>query len=189
MAKNGLPPVFSCTSCASGAARSDSQRSASAINCPTLLGSSGASAISATLPPAVRDRVELPHQRMARRRPRCPDRRRPAAGVARPPGSADPRAGRASPRPAIADRRGTAPADAPARANTPMKRRNTSWNRACACCGGKLRNRRLVADDELQFGDEVDHEPAVRAQRLEQARRASAPARRRSCRAAVASRL
>ena len=32
MAKNGLPAVFSCTTCASGAARSGSQRSASAIN-------------------------------------------------------------------------------------------------------------------------------------------------------------
>ena len=30
----------------------------------------------------------------------------------------------------------------------------------------KLRDRRLFADDELQFGDEVDHEPSVRAQRL-----------------------
>ena len=27
----------------------------------------------------------------------------------------------------------------------------------------KLRNRRLFTDDELQFGDEVDHEPSVRA--------------------------
>src|SRR5208337_1499661 len=32
----------------------------------------------------------------------------------------------------------------------------------------KLRNRRLVADDELQFGDEVGHEPCIRVQRLEQ---------------------
>ena len=30
----------------------------------------------------------------------------------------------------------------------------------------KLGNRRLFADDEFQFGDEVGHEPAVRAQRL-----------------------
>src|SRR5690348_14632416 len=27
----------------------------------------------------------------------------------------------------------------------------------------KLRNRRLFTDDKLQFGDEVDHEPSVRA--------------------------
>src|SRR5208282_6598766 len=31
----------------------------------------------------------------------------------------------------------------------------------------KLRRRRLVADDERQFGDEVGHEPTVRAQRLQ----------------------
>src|SRR4029077_19870571 len=30
----------------------------------------------------------------------------------------------------------------------------------------KLGDRRLVADDELQLGDKVDHQPAVRAQRL-----------------------
>ena len=32
----------------------------------------------------------------------------------------------------------------------------------------KIRDRRLFSDDELQFGDEVDHEPSVRAQRLAQ---------------------
>ena len=31
----------------------------------------------------------------------------------------------------------------------------------------KLGDRRLIADDEVQFGDEVGHEPAVRAQRLQ----------------------
>jgi hypothetical protein len=31
----------------------------------------------------------------------------------------------------------------------------------------KLRNGRLVTDDELQFGNEIGHEPAVRAQRLQ----------------------
>ncbi len=30
----------------------------------------------------------------------------------------------------------------------------------------KLRDRRLFTNDELQFGDEVDHEPSVRAQRF-----------------------
>src|SRR5208337_4636106 len=30
----------------------------------------------------------------------------------------------------------------------------------------KLRNRWLFADEELQLGDDVDHEPAVRAQRI-----------------------
>ena len=39
----------------------------------------------------------------------------------------------------------------------------------------KLRDRRLFADDELQFGDEVDHELPVRAQRLHAGRRASRP--------------
>ena len=53
----------------------------------------------------------------------------------------------------------------------------------------KLGNRRLVADDELQFGDEVDHEPAVRAQRLQQVPRANAPARRRSCSSSGRTRL
>ena len=32
----------------------------------------------------------------------------------------------------------------------------------------KLRDRRLLSDEELQFGDKVDHEPPVRAQRLAQ---------------------
>src|SRR5262249_43413864 len=32
----------------------------------------------------------------------------------------------------------------------------------------KLRNRWLLSDDELQLGDDVDHEPSVRAQRLQQ---------------------
>src|SRR5580692_11491906 len=32
----------------------------------------------------------------------------------------------------------------------------------------KLRDRRLLPDEELQFGNEVDHEPPVRAQRLAQ---------------------
>ena len=31
----------------------------------------------------------------------------------------------------------------------------------------KLRDRRLFADDELQVGDKVDHEPSVRPQRLQ----------------------
>ena len=51
-------------------------------------------------------------------------------------GSSGPRSDREWPHRAIADRRGTAPADAPARANTPMKRRSTSWKRRCASCGG-----------------------------------------------------
>ena len=62
----------------------------------------------------VADRFELAHQRMGGSRPRCPGRRRSAAGAAHPTGSTDPRADRASPRRAIAGRRGTAPADAPA---------------------------------------------------------------------------
>ena len=36
----------------------------------------------------------------------------------------------------------------------------------------ELRDRRLVAEDELQFRDNVDHEPPVRAQRLDQSGRA-----------------
>src|SRR5262249_40366915 len=52
MAKNGLPPVFWCTSRASGALRSDSQRRASAINCVRCSRPSGPSVISSILPPA-----------------------------------------------------------------------------------------------------------------------------------------
>ena len=48
-----------------------------------------------------------------------------------------------------------------------MNRRNTSWKRLCACLRLELRDRRLLADDELQFGDEVDHEPRIRLQRLQ----------------------
>ena len=57
-------------------------------------------------------------------------------GDARPHrGSSDP-SGPATPRPATEDRRGTAPlSGCPALANTPMKRRNTSRNRACVCWG------------------------------------------------------
>src|SRR5580658_1601201 len=31
----------------------------------------------------------------------------------------------------------------------------------------KLRNRRLVSDDDLQLGDEVGHEPGIRRERLQ----------------------
>src|SRR4051812_45042019 len=34
--------------------------------------------------------------------------------------------------------------------------------------GSEIRNRRLVSDDELEVRDEVDHEPPIRAQRLDQ---------------------
>src|SRR5438093_11733606 len=33
--------------------------------------------------------------------------------------------------------------------------------------GKEIRNRRLVSDDQLQFRDEIDHEPSVRAEHLE----------------------
>src|ERR1700752_648492 len=33
--------------------------------------------------------------------------------------------------------------------------------------GLKLRDRRLVSDDELQFGDEVGHEPRIQLERLQ----------------------
>ena len=33
--------------------------------------------------------------------------------------------------------------------------------------GRQIRNRRLVSDDQLQFRDELDHEPSVGAERLE----------------------
>ena len=91
-----------------------------------------------------------------RDRLRCPGRRRPAAGAAHPPGSTGARAGRASPRRAIADRRGRARADVPGRANTPRKRRNTSWKRLLRVLRRKIRDRRLLSDDELQLGNEVD---------------------------------
>ena len=54
IAKNGLPPVFSCTSCASGRARSGSQCRASATSRPTSSSPRGASTISCTLAPASR---------------------------------------------------------------------------------------------------------------------------------------
>ena len=65
MAKNGLPPVFSCTSCASGALRSGSQRSASASNrSPRLLGERAKRDLL-YLSASTLDRLELSHQRMS----------------------------------------------------------------------------------------------------------------------------
>ena len=115
MAKNGLPPVFSCTSCASGVARSASQRSASAIRLSEVVaGQAAPETISCTRRARPPDRIELAHQRM-----RGADlvvsigadqQQVPHVRIA----SADLRADRAWPRRAIADRRGRAPADAPA---------------------------------------------------------------------------
>ena len=68
---------------------------------------------------------------------RCLDRRRSASGAAHPAGSADPRANRALPHRAIANRRGTRASGCSGRANTLMNRRKTSWKRRCASCGGR----------------------------------------------------
>ena len=62
--KNGLPPVFSCISCASGAARAGSQRSVSAVNCATLSWARGASLILLHPRFCVADCVEFLPQRM-----------------------------------------------------------------------------------------------------------------------------
>ena len=53
----------------------------------------------------------------------------------------------------------------------------------------KLGNRRLLADDEFQFWDNVGHEAAIRSQRLEQRVAASAPTRHRSCSSSDRTRL
>ena len=89
------------------------------------------------------------------------------ADAADPTGSGDPRAGRASPRRAIADRRERAPADVPARANTPIKRRNTSWNRPCACCGSSSGTGGWSPMMSFSSGMRSVIEPTVRPQRLE----------------------
>ena len=44
----------------------------------------------------------------------------------------------------------------------------TSWNRALRVLRFKFGDRWLLTDDELQFGDEIDHQSTVRAQRLQQ---------------------
>src|SRR6266850_378825 len=54
IAKNGFPPVFSCTSCAKGRTRSGAQCRASATSWPTSSSPRGASAISSTCAPALR---------------------------------------------------------------------------------------------------------------------------------------
>ena len=64
IAKNGLPPVFSCTSCARGRARSGSQCSASATSWPTSSSPRGASTISCTSRSGLADRLERPQQRV-----------------------------------------------------------------------------------------------------------------------------
>ena len=48
-----------------------------------------------------------------------------------------------------------------------MNRRNTSWKRRCASCGASSGTGGWFADDQAQLGDEVDHEPPVRPQRLQ----------------------
>ena len=64
MAKNGLPAVFSCTSWASGATRSDSQRSASATSWPRSLWAERRKHDLLHLRAGRADRVELAHQRV-----------------------------------------------------------------------------------------------------------------------------
>src|SRR6202521_167182 len=63
IAKNGLPPVFSCTSCAKGRARSGLQCSASATSRPTSSIRRGASTISRTLASDT-DRLKSPQKRV-----------------------------------------------------------------------------------------------------------------------------
>ena len=52
------------------------------------------------------------------------------------------------------------------RANTPMNRRNTSWKRLCASCGGSSGTGGWSPMMSFELRDEVDHQLAVRAQRL-----------------------
>src|SRR5919204_5338338 len=54
------------------------------------------------------------------------------------------------------------------RAKTPINRRSTSWETPLRVLWRKLRDRWLVSDDELQLGDDVDHEPCILAERLQQ---------------------
>ena len=123
--------------------------------------------ISCTVPPPVFGWRRACASADGWNRPRCPDRRRSASGASRPD-----RVSRSSSRSSVAasshcrSSRKSA-SGCSGRANTPIKRRNTNWKRPCACLGRKLGDRRLVADDELQFGNEVDHEPPVRAERLQ----------------------
>ena len=64
MTKKGLPPVFSCTSRASGAARSGAQRSASAMSCSRSVARERRQRDLLRLPLRPADGVKLAHQRM-----------------------------------------------------------------------------------------------------------------------------
>src|ERR1700730_2692624 len=134
IAKNGLPPVFSCTSSANGRARSGSQWSASAINRPT-----SSSAIGA-------DQQQVPHFRvrdeMLEEVERCCiqplqiiEEQRERVLLAR-----------------------EHPEEAPEHHLEAVLR--VLWR--------QVRDRWLFPNHELQFGNEVDDELTVRAQRLAQ---------------------
>ena len=64
IAKNGLPPVFSCTSCARGRACSGSQCRASATSRVTSSSPRGASTISWTARSGVANRLQRPQKRV-----------------------------------------------------------------------------------------------------------------------------
>jgi len=52
------------------------------------------------------------------------------------------------------------------RANTQRKRRNTSWKRFCASCGGKSATGGCFPITSSSSGNEVDDELTIRVQRL-----------------------
>ena len=169
IAKNGLPPVFSCTSSASGAralavavqrvgdelrqrrrARAAPARSpapcapalriASSVAHQRMRGTDLVVAVGA-------DQQQVPHLRL---------------------GDQIARAGRASPRPAIADRRGTARADAPAARTRRGIAGTPAGSGSCASCGGSSGTGGCSPMMSCELRDQVDHELAVRAQRLQQ---------------------
>ena len=171
MAKNGLPLVFSCTSCARGWAafrlavkrirnqlvecRRPERRKHDLLHLSLRPCGSASSFASAG------ERGSL----------RCRGRRRSTAGAARPDRSTDPPADQASPRRAIANRRGTARADAPVGEHADEAPEH-QLEAALRVLRRKVWNGRLFPDDELHLGDEIGDQLAIRTHRL---RRASPP--------------
>ena len=184
MAKNGLPPSSRAPAARAARRARGSQRSASAMSCPTCSRASGASVISAHLAAGGPDGVELAHQRMG------------GGDFVVAIGADQHEVLQIRPGQQILqqiERRRVEPLQVVEEerqrmlrpgehADEPPKHQLETPLRVLR---RKLRDRRLVSDDELQLGDEVDHEPAVRAQRLQQGVAPAAQLGCRSCRAAA----
>ena len=167
IAKNGLPPVFSCTSCAKGRARSGSQCRASATSRPTSSSPRGASTISCTLASGLADRLERPQERVR------------GADLVVPVGPDQQQVPHLRVRDQVleeVERRCIQPLQIveEQRERVLLAREHAEeapehhLEAVLRILRRQVRDRRLFPDHELQLGNEVDDELTVRAQRLAQ---------------------